>query len=106
MLYFKLFESTKLKEFSAFQKHKIINLAVKKSREDFPINIQKRLLVIFGVSFCPALIIYLLMGFELSFAFLVVSICILNIKVANDETPSIEPYLEKAIDQYDEEKKK
>jgi hypothetical protein len=100
VFYFKLFENTKLTEFSVSDKNKIINLAIKQSRKDFPLDIRKRLLTLFGVVVIPALILYFALSFNGALSWLTLSTVLLNIKMANIETPTIEPYLENAINEF------
>ncbi|HFQ5326668.1 TPA: hypothetical protein ACGUOR_002608 [Vibrio vulnificus] len=100
MFYFKLFENTKLAEFSVSDKNKIINIAIKQSRKDFPLNIRKRLLILFGIVFLPSTILYLAFSLNGSIAWFILATMVLNLKMASMETPTIEHYLDRAIAEF------
>jgi hypothetical protein len=97
MFYFKLCDDPALEGCSISEKNKIINIAVKQARIDYPLNIGKRLAILGGVAFLPAFVLYYLLGFNAAFSWAVVSIMLLNIKLASLETPTIKPYLAKAL---------
>jgi len=100
MFYFKLFENTKLAEFSVSEKNKIINIAIKQSRKDFPLNVKKRLLILGGVILAPTFIFSFIFSFNGAMLWMLLSTMLLNIKMASNETPVIEPYLESAITEF------
>jgi len=100
MFYFKLFENTKLAEFSVSEKNKIINIAIKQSRADFPLNIRNRLLILCGIVLLPSIILYFIFTLNGAVAWFVLAIMVLNIKMASIETPTIEPYLDSAISEF------
>lgn len=100
MFYFKLFENTKLAEFSVSEKNKIINIAIKQSRKDFPLNIKKRIITLLVLACVPGLIIHFIFGFDGALSWLILSTLALNFRMASIETPMIEPYLESAIDTF------
>jgi len=97
VFYFKLFENTKLADFSVSEKNKIINIAVKLARKDNPLNIKKRVLMLFLFSIVPAIIVHFIAGFDSALSVLIISTLVMNFIMAKNETPMIEPYLEDAI---------
>jgi hypothetical protein len=97
VFYFKLFDDSKLVGFSISEKHKIINIAVKLSRSDFPLNLSKRLAILAGVVFLPAIILYLNFGFTPATLWALFSITLLEFKMASIETPAIKMYIDTAI---------
>lgn len=97
MFYFNLYDDPALEGCSISEKNKIINIAVKQARIDNPLNISKRLAILGGVVFLPAFVLYYLFGFNAAFSWALVSIMLLNIKLASLETPTIKPYLTKAL---------
>jgi len=100
VFYFKLFENTKLAEFSVNEKNKIINIAIKQSRRDFPLNIRKRLLMLCGIVLLPSILFYFTFSLSGAIAWFVLATMVLNIKMASMETPTIEPYLDSAITEF------
>lgn len=100
MFYIKLFENSKLAAFSVSEKNKIINLAIKKSRKDFPLDIKKRAFTLFGIVIVPMLIIHSVFSFEGALPWLLLSTFALNFRMATIETPNIEPYLDSAITEF------
>lgn len=104
MFYFKLFESRKLADFSVSEKNKIINIAIKLFRKDFPLNVQKRLLILSAIVFIPCIILYFLLTLSIAITWLVLATIVLNVIMANAETPAIEKYLESAIQEFVEQK--
>jgi len=100
VFYFKLFENTKLAEFSVNEKNKIINIAIKQSRRDFPLNIRKRLLMLCGIVLLPSILFYFTFSLNGAIAWFVLATMVLNIKMASMETPTIEPYLDSAITEF------
>ena len=100
MFYFKLFENTKLAGFSVSEKNKIINIAIKQSRKDFPLNIRKRLLILCGIVFLPTLMLYFSFSFNRALSWMILSTILLEIKMVSNETPTIELYLDSAVTEF------
>ncbi len=98
MFHFKLYDDKRLTEYSVSVKHKIIRTALKLSRKDNPLNIVKRLTILFFAVFLPAFVIFYFFGFDAAVAWAVASTMIVGIKLDSLETPTVEPYLSKAID--------
>ena len=97
MFYFNLYDDPALEGCSISDKNKIINIAVKQARIDYPLNISKRLGILGGVVFLPAFILYYFLGFNAAVSWTIASTILLNIKLASLETPTIKPYLAKVV---------
>ena len=97
MFYFELYDDVRLKGIKHSKKISIVNKAVKLYREKHPINLGKRLLLTFVVCLLPAIILYLFTGVNMTIGWFGLSIFVLNIKLASDETPEVKPYLEQVI---------
>lgn len=98
MFYFKLYDNKKLKHFKHNKKIEIVNSAVKLYRKDKPINISSRLLSIATWCGIPSLILLLIFNFGFAIGWFALTSFILNIKLANDESSDIEPYLNQVME--------
>ncbi|KGJ98569.1 hypothetical protein [Thalassotalea sp. ND16A] len=98
MFYFKLYDDKRLKELKHTKKIEIVNNAVKLYRKDKPLNISTRLLSILIWCAIPALILFLVSSFSFSIGWFSLSIFILNIKLANNESADVETYLNQALE--------
>lgn len=96
MFYFKLYDDPELAGYSASVKNKIIHSAVKLSRKEHPLNLVKRLSILFGVVFLPAFIIYYFFSLDAALSWTVAITMIVSIKLNSLETPIIKPYLAEA----------
>ena len=100
MFYFILYDNEKLKNFKHKRKIEIVNNAVKLYRKDKPLKMFSRLLAALIWCGIPSLIVFLIFNDGLAvIGSLSLSTVILNIKLANDESSEIEPYLEKVLGQ-------
>lgn len=98
MFYFELYDDTRLQGLKHSKKVNIVNNAVRLYRKDYPLNLCKRLLSIFIVCCIPALILLFLVNGSLAIGWFSLSILILNIKFAGDESPQVKPYLDQVIE--------
>ena len=98
MFYFNLYDDKRLKGLKQSEKVEIVNSAVKQFREDKPINISRRLLIMFLWCGIPALVFLILFNFGFAIGWFALSILILGIKNTNDESAEIEPYLDKVLE--------
>ena len=98
MFYFKLYDDKRLKGLKQSEKIEIVNSAVKQFRKDKPINISRRLLIMFLWCGIPALVFLILFNFGFAIGWFALSILILGIKTASDESAGIEPYLDKVLE--------
>lgn len=96
MFYFKLYDDPEIKDYSASVKNKIIHKAVKLSREEHPLNLKKRLAILFGFVFLPAAVLYYFFDFDIALSWAVAVTMILGIKLDSMETPYIKPFLAQA----------
>ena len=96
--YFNLYDDKRLKGLKQSEKMEIVNSAVKQFREDKPINISRRLLIMFLWCGIPALVFLILFNFGFAIGWFALSILILGIKNANDESAEIAPYLDKVLE--------
>lgn len=97
MFYFELYDDNRLQGLKHSKKINIVNNAVRLFRKDYPLNLNKRLLPIFIVCCIPALISLFLVSGSLAISWFSLSIFILNIKFASDESPQVRPYLDQVI---------
>lgn len=104
MLYFLLFDHAKLSNFSTGEKHKIINIALKQSRVDHPIDIFERVLKLIAVALLPSLLFLLLLSTNVAVMWLIVATTFLNIKLAKSEVLNVESYLDSAITEFKNQK--
>jgi hypothetical protein len=98
VFYFKLYDDKRLKYFKHGKKIEIVNSAVKLYRQDSPLNIQNRIIEILIWCGIPALILFLVFNFNFAIGWFALSIFILEVKSANDESASIEPYLNRVLE--------
>jgi hypothetical protein len=98
VFYFKLYDDKRLKHLKHSKKIEIVNKAVKLYRKDKPLNITNRLLTILIWCGVPALVLLLIFSFSFAIGWFALSIVILGIKTANDESAEIEPYLHKVLE--------
>ena len=98
VFYFELYDDTRLQGLKYSRKIKLVNDAVKLYRKDYPLNLTKRLLSIFIVCGIPALISLFMVSGGLAIGWFSLSILILNIKIAGDESPQVKPYLDQLIE--------
>jgi len=97
MFYFELYDDTKLQGLKHSKKINIVNDAVKLYRKEYPLNLTKKFLSIIAVCCIPALISFFLISGSIAIAWFTISILILNIKNAADESQKIKPYLDHVI---------
>jgi hypothetical protein len=98
MFHFKLYDDSRLKDLKHTQKISIVNKAVKLYRKNHPVNLWTRLLLLFSVCVFPPVAIYITSEINLIIGWIALSIFILNIKLASDESPQVKPYLDKVLD--------
>jgi hypothetical protein len=98
MFYFELYADKRLQGLKQSRKINIVNDAVKLYRNDFPLNLSKRLLSIFIVCCIPSLIAFFLLGGGFAVGWFSLSITILDMKNSNDESPQIRPYLDQVLE--------
>ena len=96
MFYLKLYDDPEIKDYSASVENKIIHKAVKLSRREHPLNLKKRLAILFGFVFLPATALYYFFGFDVAVSWTAVLTMILGIKLDSLETPYIKPFLAEA----------
>ena len=98
MLYFKLYDDKRLKDLKHSKKIEIVNNAVKLYRKDKPLNITSRLLAMLIWCGIPAVALFFVFNFSFAIGWFALSIFILEIKLANDESSEIESYLNKVLE--------
>ena len=98
MFYFKLYEDKRLKDLKHSKKIEIVNNAVKLYRKDTPLNVKSRILTMLTWCGIPALILFWVFNYGFAIGWFALSIFILQVKSANDESVNIEPYLNQALE--------
>lgn len=98
MFYFKLYDDKRLKDLKHSKKIEIVNNAVKLYRKDKPLNITSRLLAMLIWCGIPAVVLFLVFSFGLAIGWFALSIFILEIKLANDESADVETYLNQVLE--------
>ena len=98
MFHFKLYDDPKLAEYSVSVKNKIVHTAIRLSRKDNPLKLVKRSTILFCTVLLPAFVIYYFFDFDAAVTWAAVLTMIVGIKLDSQETPTIEPYLARAID--------
>lgn len=98
MFYFKLYDDKRLKDPKHSKKIEIVNSAVKIYRKDKPLNVTSRLLAMLIWSGIPALVLFIVFNFGLAIGWFTLSIFIIVLKSANDESADIEPYLNQVLE--------
>ena len=98
MFYFKLYDDKRLKDLKHIKKIDVVNKAVRLYRKDKPLNTTSRLLTISIWCGVPSFVLFLIFNFSFAIGWFALTIFILNIKLANDESAKIEPYLEQVLD--------
>ncbi|GHB75505.1 hypothetical protein GCM10008107_26390 [Psychrosphaera saromensis] len=98
MFYFKLYDDKRLKDLKHSKKVEIVNNAVKLYRKDMPLNVTSRILSIITLCGIPALVLFLLFNLSFAVGWFALSIFILEVKVANDESINVEPYLNQVLE--------
>jgi len=98
VFYFKLYDDKRLKDLKHSTKIKIVNKAVKLCRKDKPLNITSRLLAMLIWCGIPALVLFLIFNFSFAASWFALSIFILEIKLANDESADVETYLNQVLE--------
>ncbi len=98
MFYFKLYDDKRLKDLKHSSKIEIVNNAVKLYRKDKPLNITSRLLAMCIWCGIPALVLFLVFSFSFAIGWFALSIFILEIKLANDESADVETYLNQVLE--------
>lgn len=99
MFHFLLYDNQGLTHLKHSEKMSLVRQATKAYRQAHPINLPKRLLLIAFFCLLPAIALYFLLSLTAGLAWLCLSVTLVNIKLANDESDDIKPYLEKAIKQ-------
>ena len=98
MFHFKLYEDKRLKNLKHSKKVEIVNNAVKLYRQDAPLNVKSRILTILIWCGIPALILFWVFDYGFAIGWFALSIFILEVKSANDESGNIEPYLSQVLE--------
>ena len=98
MFHFRLYNDEKLKGFKHFEKVAIVNRAIKLSRQEHPVNLVLRLILISTFCLLPGSLLYYFYGISLAIPWSVFSILILNIKLASNEIEVLKPYVVQSID--------
>lgn len=98
MFYFELYDSEKLNGFKHSQKVKIVDRAVKLYRNENPLNMPSRLLTLLIWCGFPSLALFLIFNLELAIGWFALSCFVLNVKLANDESTDIEPFLNQVLE--------
>ena len=97
VLYFKLYDDKRLKDLKHSKKIEIVNNAVKLYRKDKPLNITSRLLAMLIWCGIPAVALFFVFNFSFAIGWFALSIFILEIKLANDESSDVEKYLNQVL---------
>lgn len=97
MFYFKLYDDPRLQNLKHNEKIIVVNNAVKLYRKDNSINLTRVFLLAVAMCFVPAVILYLISGVWLSVGWFSLSTFALGAKIASDESPLIEPYLDQVL---------
>ena len=98
MFYFKLYDDKRLKDLKHSKKVEIVNNAVKLYRKEKPLNVSSRILSMLIWCGIPALVLFLVFNFSFAIGWFALSIFILEVKAANDESINVEPYLNRALE--------
>ncbi|WP_416305423.1 hypothetical protein [Neptunicella sp. SCSIO 80796] len=99
MFYFELYDDKRLNNKRAGEKWDTINLAIKLSRIQHPLNIRKRVALLFLLVLFPGAVIFYLFGSSWSVAWCTSITFIISVKQAQTETPLIKAFLDDAIRQ-------
>jgi hypothetical protein len=98
VFYFKLYDDKRLKDLKHSKKIEIVNKAVKLYRKDKPLNITSRLMAMLIWCGIPAVVLFFVFNFSSAIAWFALSIFILDIKLANDESADVETYLDQVLE--------
>jgi hypothetical protein len=98
VFYFKLYDDKRLKDLKHSKKIEVVNNAVKLYRKDKPLNLSSRLLTLLIWCAIPAFIVSVVFSFSFAIGLFALSIFILEIKLANDESSDIETYLNQVLE--------
>ena len=98
VFYFKLYDDKRLKDLKHSKKVEIVNNAVKLYRKDKPLNVSSRVLAMLTWCGIPAIVLFLVFNFGFAIGWFALSIFILEVKSANDESVNIEQYLNQALE--------
>jgi hypothetical protein len=97
MYYFAIYSDKRLARFNHSEKVNVVNQAIKLYRQEHPLNLVKRLLVLFAFCGMPAVLILLTVNGGFAMAWLSVSVFLINIKIMADERSKIKAYIGQAI---------
>lgn len=100
MYHFGLYEDEEVSRFKTWDRHKIVNLAVRMARQEHPINKIQVITLAVLVCIIPSIALYFWGGFQWLIAWFSISTFWLNYWFAKQETPLVKAYLAKAVAQF------
>ncbi|WP_299981694.1 hypothetical protein [uncultured Pseudoteredinibacter sp.] len=101
MYHFDLYEDEEVSRFGTWDRHKIINIAVKMARQEHPVNKTKVIALALLVCITPSIALYFWGGIQWLIAWFGLSTFCLNYWLAKQESPLVKAYLAKAVGQFD-----
>lgn len=100
MFYYSFFDHIKLANYSTGEKHKIIKIAVRQSRQEHPLDITRRLSILSAVVLTPSILIYFSFNANAALIWAILATEFLNIRAMQSQSPAVERYLDGAIQEF------